>query len=208
MRPGVALSDVLPDFGAPALPARVVVEQPAVSPAPHPEEPVIPVFDFEGELERRQARLEERLREETELALAAERKRHDEEIQRLYAELGDNAGRIIVERLDDLEKEIAQLTSQAVARTLGSVLSEDVQARSLAELRKVIGNALADNEAVTIRIQGPLSLFEAVRPALGTRADQVTFVESAGFDLTVMISESIYQTRMAEWAEALTEVLK
>ena len=91
---------------------------------------------------------------------------------------------------------------------LAAILSDDLQKRSLDELQRVIRNALTDNEAVGIRIHGPLSLFEAVKPALGKRAEQIAYVESAGFDLTVTIDESIFQTRMAEWSEALTEVLK
>ena len=209
MSPAIALNDILTDFGAPVRKPQAVHE-PASEPVAEVEPivPPAPQFDFESEMEARQARLAERLEKEHAEALEAERHIHKQEMERFAAQYGEKAATLIVERLGVLETEISRMASQAVARMLAAILSDDLQKRSLDELQRVIRNALTDNEAVGIRIHGPLSLFEAVKPALGKRAEQIAYVESAGFDLTVTIDESIFQTRMAEWSEALTEVLK
>ena len=209
MSPAIALNDILTDFGAPVRKPQAV-QEPAAEPAVEVEPivPPVPQFDFESEMEARQARLAERLEKEHAEALEAERHIHKQEMERFAAQYGEKAAALIVERLGVLETEISRMASQAVARMLAAILSDDLQKRSLDELQRVIRNALTDNEAVGIRIHGPLSLFEAVKPALGKRAEQIAYVESAGFDLTVTIDESIFQTRMAEWSEALTEVLK
>ena len=61
--------------------------------------------------------------------------------------------------------------------------------------------------AVRIGVRGPLSLFETLQAALGSRAANLDFVEAPGFDLTVTIDEAVFETRMAEWSATLSEAL-
>jgi hypothetical protein len=50
-------------------------------------------------------------------------------------------------------------------------------------------------------------LCDALKAQLGERARQVDFTEASGLDLTAEIDESLFETRLAEWSEALAEVL-
>jgi len=60
---------------------------------------------------------------------------------------------------------------------------------------------------VRIGVRGPLSLFEPLSAALGSRAANLDFTEASGFDLTVTIDETVFETRIAEWSASLSEVL-
>ncbi|TIU24661.1 MAG: hypothetical protein E5W38_30465, partial [Mesorhizobium sp.] len=86
-------------------------------------------------------------------------------------------------------------------------VSDDLQKRSLDALTRTIGAAVADSEAVRIGVRGPLSLFEPLKAALGDRAANLDFTEAPGFDLTVTIDETVFETRIAEWSASLSEVL-
>ncbi|TIR88239.1 MAG: hypothetical protein E5X08_32115, partial [Mesorhizobium sp.] len=102
---------------------------------------------------------------------------------------------------------VAELTAATVARIIGGVVSDDLQERSIEALARTVSAAIADSEAVRIGVRGPLSLFEPLKASLGDRAANLDFTEAAGFDLTVTIDETVFETRIAEWSASLSEVL-
>jgi hypothetical protein len=110
-------------------------------------------------------------------------------------------------RIEAMEQRVAELAGSTVARIIGGLLNDDLQERSLQALSRAIGAAVADNEAVRIGVRGPLSLFEPLKAALGSRAANLDFTEAPGFDLTVSIDETVFETRIAEWSASLSEVL-
>jgi uncharacterized membrane protein YeaQ/YmgE (transglycosylase-associated protein family) len=207
--PALALVDLLPDFGA----AR---RSPAAEPAPPSRAQLQELEDRVRAAERErvaeavanaQAELAERFLQQHAEEIDTLRKGHAAEIEKLRAELGETAGRLVAERLGLLQHEVLGLTSSTVARILGGILTEQVQQAALAELARSILGALADRDAVRIRMSGPLSLYEALRPGLGGFADRVEFTEGEGFDLSASIDNMLFETRMAEWSAALAEVL-
>ncbi|RWF15243.1 MAG: hypothetical protein EOS44_34410, partial [Mesorhizobium sp.] len=120
---------------------------------------------------------------------------------------GGDLGAAVATRIDAMEQRVAELAGATVARIIGGLLSDDLQERSLQALSRAIAAAVADNEAVRIGIRGPLSLFEPLKAALGSRAANLDFTEAPGFDLTVSIDETVFETRIAEWSASLSEVL-
>lgn len=207
--PTYALADVLPDFGAPARPARPV--QPAVQePAARPVR-VVPEDELRSRVDaavrETEAAVATRLAEVHAGVLAEVEARHAGEMERLRSELGQQAGRAIAERLDRLETDLVALTSAVVARMLGVSLTEDVRRHALDELRRSILAAVGDRDAARIRIKGPLFLYEALKPGLARFADGIEFSEEAGFDLAVSIDTSLFETRLGDWSSALSEVL-
>lgn len=211
-----ALIDVLPDFGKPAAGRPLEGAEDGFSPiAPEPApRPAGTGAADEGAEARTQARIEaaeralaERLRGEHEAALEAERKRHAEEMEALQAQLAEEAGRTMAARFAETESRLTALTTTAAARMLGVVLSEDLQRRSLAALENVIREALADREAVRVRVTGAPALWEALRKGLGEKADHVDFSEAPGFDLSLSIDEQQFETRLGEWSKTLSEVV-
>ncbi|WP_246226190.1 hypothetical protein [Chelativorans xinjiangense] len=211
--PVVALADALPDFGAgapapgkrkPAADAFGTLRETPPAPATSAAERRPTTEEIVAKAE---AALAERLQREHEEKLTAERERHAAEMEEAMTRLGEEAGTAVVDRFAEMQREVVALTSAVTARILGVVLSEDLQKRAVDELARIVEAALDDREAVRIRIRGTALLCDALKGKLGERAQQVGFAEAPGFDLTAEIDESLFETRLAEWSEALAEVL-
>ena len=139
--------------------------------------------------------------------MEAERQANAEEAKAFLESLGEDVGKTITERIDIMEARVAELVGATVARIVGGVLSDDLQKRSLEALAHSIRESIGDADAVRIGVRGPQSLFETLKTALGPHADHLDFVEAPSFDLTVVIDDAVFETRMAEWGQALGEVL-
>jgi hypothetical protein len=210
--PGHTLSDALTDFAS-APPARsfaaapeIVQELPQVQP-PAIEQPDIDEL-LAAEAERVRLEVTEKLNAEHEVALEAERQRHAEEMSALSSRFGADAAGMIEKRFGEVETRLVALTSSVTARILGACLSDEIRERSLASLADKIRAALADNEAVRIRVRGTPALCEAIELSLGGHADQVDFGVADGFDLSVTIDDSIFETRLTEWSAAMAEIFE
>lgn len=206
--PSVALFDLLPDFGT----RTQRVSQPqAAADAPARPEQATPQADI-GTLiaeavAQAEATLAERLSAAHEAAMEAERQAHAEEARAFLESFGGDLGTAVSSRIGAMEARVTDLVAATVARIVGGVVSDDLQKRSLEALASTIREAVGDGEAVRIAVRGPLSLFETLKASLGPRAANLDFVEAPGFDLTVVIDEAVFETRMAEWSATLSEVL-
>ncbi|MDX8511930.1 hypothetical protein [Mesorhizobium captivum] len=203
-----ALFDLLPDFGSRTprtgqAPVAVDVERkPEVSPPQADIGALIAEAVADAE-----AALEARLTAAHQAALEAERRANDDAAKAFLESFGGDLGAAVAMRIDAMEARVADLTATTVARIIGGIVSDDLQKRSLAALAQTISAAVADGEAVRIGVRGPLSLFEPLKAALGFRAANLDFTEAPGFDLTVTIDETVFETRMAEWSASFSEVL-
>ena len=214
----LALANALKDFGAQqSVSAEPLVAPMGFPPLPEMSEPVLPDFplpepvDTDALIAEAVAQAEEALRErlatEHADAIQAERERHARDMADLQSQLADDASSKIQAGIADMEAKLVELTSAVTARILSSVLTDDLSARSIERLAEIIREALADDEAVRIRVRGSLSLFDALKEKLPRYAEQFDFAESPNFDLTVTIDDSVYETRLAEWSAVLAEVL-
>ncbi|UUP16819.1 hypothetical protein [Nitratireductor thuwali] len=212
----IALADALTDFGSgQVLPQRrkadftaagTAVQQPAASvPEPKPTESR---KELEAGIAEAEAKAEERVRLEYEALLAGERDKHEAETQLLKAQLGEEAAVLIGARFEALEQQVVSLTSSVAARILGVALTEDLQRRSIDELARIVSQALADSEAVNVRVRGTPLMCEALRGKIGDNANRVTFADGPDMDLTVQLDETLLETRLAEWSNALAEVFE
>jgi hypothetical protein len=210
--PNFALIDALQDFGATRRPAPRLAESAPAEPAapPHPPEPPAEMFT-RAELDEAVARAlleaEERFRVASELEAAAAASTRDEEADRLRRELGSEAGARIAERLAQMQAEVTETTGSVVARILGVALTEEVARNAVDQLARAVAAALADREAFRLRISGPQSLLEALRLALGSHAERAEFTENQALDVTVALDSTLFETRISEWAGALSDAL-
>jgi len=206
--PSAALFDLLPDFGTRS--PRAGQPQAAAEPERSPAEPVpqadIGTLIAEAVADAETA-LEARLGAAHQAALDAERRANADEAKVFLEGFGGDLGQAIAIHINAMEARVTDLVSATLARIIGGMVSDDLQKRSLDALARTIREAVADSEAVRIAVRGPLSLFEALAASLGSRAGQLDFVESPGFDLTVVIDEAVFETRIAEWSASLSEVL-
>ena len=216
-----ALANALKDFGAPASAGR---DDPFAAPMGFPTLPEIDLPDMPAFAEpepepvnvdmlvadavaQAEAALAERLAREHADALQAERDRHASELNELQEQLAEEASQKILSGIEAMETHVLELTSAVTARILGVVLTDDMRERSIERLAGILRDALADDEAVRIRIRGSLPLFDALKTKLPRYAEQFDFAESPNFDLSVTIDDSVFETRLAEWSSVLAEVL-
>jgi hypothetical protein len=201
-----ALFDLLTDFGAsrPRTGGPAPVEYP-------PTREQTPSVDVDALVARAVAdaetALEATLTQAHQTALEAEREKNAAETKAFLESFGDDAGKMIAERIDAAEARVSEVIGASVARILGRILGDDLSQRSLDALAVSIRASIGDREAVRISVRGPQSLFETLTVALGPHADHLDFVEASGFDLTVAIDDTVIETRMGEWAETLNEIL-
>jgi hypothetical protein len=208
LMPMLALSDALPDFGHRPRPAPVVERPPAPIEVMPSAPPTIDVDAIIArEVEKTEASVTARLSAVYENTLQAEREKHAAELDALRADLGGRAGQLIGLRLAELEERVTSLTAASTARVLAGFASDQIQERSIAALSRAISDAMSDRDSVKVRVSGPPSLYEALRTAMGARADGFDYRETASFDLSVEIESSLFETRLAEWSRVVGEVV-
>lgn len=207
--PSAALFDLLPDFGARAQRGGAR-PQAAAEPQSRPETPApqadIGTLIAEAVADAETA-LEARLAGVHQAALDAERQANADEAKAFFDSFGGDLGKAVTDRIDAMEARVSELVGATVGRIIGGIVSDDLQKRSLEVLARTIREAVADTDAVRIAVRGPQSLFETLKASLGPRAAQLDFTEAPGFDLTVAIDETVFETRIAEWSASLSEVL-
>ncbi|KQZ15933.1 hypothetical protein ASD44_10245 [Mesorhizobium sp. Root554] len=201
-----ALSDLLPDFGPRA--SRSEASPTPIHAAAAASEQVDTTRLIAEAVARAEEALETRLNAAHQSELEAERQANAEEARAFLETLGADVGTTVADRVGDMEERVTRLVSDSVARMIGGILSDDLQKRSLAALAQAVRAATADAEASRIEIRGPLALFEPLKTALGARADNLHFTEAPGFDLSLLVDDTVFETRMAEWSAALAEVLQ
>ncbi|KQZ87001.1 hypothetical protein ASD64_05945 [Mesorhizobium sp. Root157] len=200
-----ALLQLLPDFGP-------IKERsnpaPADAPRPTASAPQADIGRLIAEaVSEAEAALKARLTEAHQKELAEIRQANADEAKAFLETLGADVGATIAARMDGMQARMAGLVSTTAARIIGGLLSEHLQKRSLEALTETIKNAMKDDEAIRVRVQGPASLFETLSASLGERAADLVFTEAPGFDLTVTVDDVVVETRMSEWSTALSEIL-
>ncbi|WP_367718157.1 hypothetical protein AB2N04_07910 [Nitratireductor sp. GISD-1A_MAKvit] len=215
MPPALSLLDVLPDFGSP-LPRVPEHEQPAQrfdpladTGATPPEPDIVPQLQTQADdrIAAAEAAIADRLAQQHAHELEQERQRHQEELASVRAQLAEAAGQTINNRFAELETQVVDLATRATARMLGTVLTSDLQKRSIAELERVLHAALEDRESLRIRVSGSPALWDALKTGLGERANQVDFAETDSFDLSISIGEELFETRLTEWSDTLAGLI-
>lgn len=203
-----SLAELLPDF------ARQGGQSEREETRPHVDEELadgVPQPGAGPSLDERVAAAEEALRatltSEHEARLAAAQERHAQELAALQAELGEKAGTAIATGFADMESRVVELATSVTARILSVALSDDLQRRAVEALARAVREAIGERDAVRVHVSGAPPLFEALEKAVGDKAGYLDFSESTTFDLTVSIDESVFETRLSEWSEALAEVL-
>ncbi|MHA6641551.1 hypothetical protein [Mesorhizobium sp. A623] len=204
--PSAALFDLLPDFGA-SLPRHGTAPTEADQPKRHVQPAVDVAAIVARSVAEAETALEARLAAAHQAALETEREANAQEAKVFLESLGDDVGKRIAERIDAMEARIGEVVGASVTRILGNALGDDLRKRSLEALARSIQASIGGREATRIKVRGPQSLFEPLVAALGTHAERLDFVEASGFDLTVVIDDTVIETRMGEWADAFGEIL-
>jgi hypothetical protein len=142
------------------------------------------LVDQDQALARQQAAFDQKL--------AAER-------QKWAAEQGVILGELLVTQLRDIEDRIAG----QVSRVLKPVVADHVRGRAVDELARMLEGMLAKGDYAKVTVSGPEDLLAPVEARLSGLAAGVSFLPADGVDLVVSADETILETRIGSWVQAI-----
>lgn len=139
---------------------------------------------------------------ETDAALAAQaaafEKKLAAERQKWAAEQGALLGQLLSSSMDDLERRIADQAS----RILVPIISEQSRVKAIEELSALLNSLLAKGEYAKVSVSGPNDLISAMEGRLGAY-EGVSFSVTESVDVTVRADETIIETQLGAWANAI-----
>lgn len=211
------ISDYLTDFD------DTLIEQadPAADSTPHDPEPAEPVvWDrrlaqtlAEPSIDDTQARLDEahqRGREEArqellalfEADIAAERATAARDLESARALWADEEARRLMTAMEAGLAQIHESLAEQLAAILQPILEDAVTTRAIEALGQSLAPFFGGEDGPLIRIDGPADLMARLRDQIPS-GGIVTFGETGGAEITVTASDTIMQTRIANWRRAL-----
>jgi len=121
------------------------------------------------------------------------------ERQRWAAEQGERLAEMIALRLGEIEQGVAG----CVSRILQPFLVERIRAKAVEELSRSLGAMLSKGEFAKITISGPQDLLSAIEARVAANHPGLSFEAAEGVELTVVADDTILETRMGSWGEAI-----
>jgi len=101
---------------------------------------------------------------------------------------------------------ISQTVAEQTLQVLLPVFEEDVTRRAVERLAEVVRETLLESGISTVVVRGPERLYERLKALLENQGIESRFIESASVDISVEINETVLTTRLATWAQSLSEV--
>ncbi len=114
-------------------------------------------------------------------------------------------GKRIAEALAAGLREIEARIADQVSRVLRPVIAGHVQRRAVEDLVQTLEALLTKGDVGRITVSGPQDLIEALRERLDGKAGNVTLIPTAAADLRIEADETVLETRIAAWAEAIED---
>ena len=144
--------------------------------------------EFEQEIAKERAQIEERAAGERDAWLAEE-------------------GRRVGEALETAMRKLETAIADSVARVLEPFLDAALRDKVIAELSLTLSALLAD-EPPLLKISGPESLLAALREKLGTTKSSVEYVPSQSTDISVSADHLIVETRLKAWIDRFRQAIE
>lgn len=208
------LTKYLKDFSVPETPA---VEDSLVSSLAdlpfgelEPDFPSEPEFDIEEE--RGKARQEGYLEAVEDLetrhaeSLAAMREAHATVVADIEERHDRETIGVIHQRFQDMTETLANGLAEQTLKVLLPVLDEAVTRNALETLADHIRTAILREKAATVVVHGPERLREPLFRLFDADEIDIRFDEQDTLDLTVEVDETVFLTRLGQWAQSLSEV--
>jgi len=107
---------------------------------------------------------------------------------------------------DEMTQVISQTVAEQTLQVLLPVFEEDVTRRAVERLAEVVRETLLESGISTVVVRGPERLYERLKALLENQGIESRFIESASVDISVEINETVLTTRLATWAQSLSEV--
>jgi len=107
----------------------------------------------------------------------------------------------IAARMLDIETQV----SDCVSRLLEPLLAEQIRSKAVQELEAALRGMLTKGEYAKITISGPEDLVSTMETRLGESHHGLSFVASDSIDLSVIADDTILETRISAWIDAIKE---
>jgi hypothetical protein len=141
------------------------------------------------------AEFDEKLAQQSKVAeerLALER-------ERWAAEEGGRLANLIASHLGALEARIGD----QVAQVLKPVFIAEVQRRAVAELASTLESLMSHGEFGKLTVSGPEDLLKMLSAQLNVKIGNVVFNPTSGCDLHLSADQTVLETRIGAWADAI-----
>jgi hypothetical protein len=131
---------------------------------------------------------------------------HDFQLQGLADAHESETIWMIHTRFHEMTQALSQSIAEQTLQVLLPVFEEEVCRRAIAQLADLVREALSESSVSTIVMRGPERLYLRLKPLLEMDGMQIRFIESTSIDISVEVNDTVLVTRLANWAQALSEV--
>ena len=169
-------------------------------------EPALPSLEEQLEVSRSAGLEEGRAAAQAEYELQLEQERQDFET-RLASEKEawmDSVAHQMVERLEKSLVDLQEATARSLVVILEPFLTQAVRDRAIGEAIAQIGRLMEADGHALLRVSGPSNLIERIRAAFPGRLSGVEFVTSEAADVTCLARDTVIETRLRDWLDALS----
>jgi hypothetical protein len=109
-------------------------------------------------------------------------------------------------RFHEMTQAISQTIAEETLQVLLPVFDATISTRAISKLSELVRQALTEAEVATVIVRGPERLYQRLLPLLEADGLQIRFIENTSADISVEINDTVLVTRLASWAQAITEV--
>ncbi|TCL75634.1 hypothetical protein EV286_101176 [Rhizobium sp. BK251] len=208
------LARYLKDFGQMAPAAHTFVPDPleddiSMGLNDFPDEPPA---DIEAERQQAYAEGQEAatrgLSETHEAEIEAMAEAHRGELDALKQKHEAEVAALMAVKFREIAAEVARAVSDGAATAIAPVLSESVAQASIANLARLLEEAILEGAAGPITVKGPAALFERLQSEIASGSGLLRHVEADDLDLSVDVGEAALVTRISAWTASLKKVLE
>jgi hypothetical protein len=179
------------------------------SPKPTIQEPVDDTADRIRQAEKRgQEEGRSSAQREFELALAAERARHEEHLASERAKWAEQQGTQLADRLTASLHEIETRICESIARIITPFIADALRTQMTESLRELFTSLVFDKQSAAIRVSGPRDVLLALSKRLGDHGPSVEFVPNDATDVSILVGDTMIETQLEAWIGHLAQVLE
>lgn len=146
-------------------------------------------------------------RAEADAVLEAQRARHEQERDALFANARSawarEEGARLAEQLAAAQETATQRLAEAVARTLAPILEQRLHQSTVDDFVATVRELMTHPDATALEITGPADLLAAFRAALGPAGERLRFIENDCPEARASMADSVVETRLALWRDRL-----
>lgn len=133
---------------------------------------------------------------------------HRREIEALTRKYETDTVALVAAKVREIATDVANAVSSQAAEAIAPILTDALTEAAVANLARLIEEAILEGSAGPVTVRGPRSLFDLLVGQLGKDVGLLRHVEADDLDLSVDIGDAALVTRISAWAVSLRKVLE